>query len=380
MKLSFSAISTYQNCPLSYKFMYVERLPTKRTPVLSFGTSLHSALEKFYGVTVPEPPSLEQLLNHLAQTWEKDGYSDDAEEKQYFEHAKQVLTNFYRTNISQFQIPAAVEQRFAVELDGHVLRGIIDRLDKLPSGGYEIIDYKTGRSLPPRYRVDSDLQLSIYYLAAKELWGIEPERLTLYFLLPDQRISTTRNEADALRTRNIIKSVAASIERDGTEGTFKARENALCPWCDFQNHCPLFKHKFLKEEAQGGITGDEIKKVIDEYAELKRKTGKIESRLLELRDVIHNYCEEHNITRLYTESNVVSRGRRVQSKYNAERLRELLEPIGFWEDVVKVDEVCLRKLLESEELAGEIKQAVAAAKEAENISYALYVQENKNPS
>src|SRR3990172_8493788 len=156
MKLSFSAISTYKNCPLSYKFMYVERLPTKRTPVLSFGTSLHSALEKFYGVTVPEPPSLEQLLNHLAQTWEKDGYSDDAEEKQYFEHAKQVLTNFYRTNISQFQIPAAVEQRFAVELDGHVLRGIIDRLDKLPSGGYEIIDYKTGRSLPPRYRVDSD--------------------------------------------------------------------------------------------------------------------------------------------------------------------------------------------------------------------------------
>src|SRR3989304_5996450 len=177
MKLSFSAISTYKNCPLSYKFMYVDKLPTKRTPVLSFGTSLHAALEKFYAVTVPKPPSLEELLGHLTQTWEKAGYSSDAEEQQYFEHAKQVLTNFYHSNASQFQIPAAVEQRFEVELDGHVLRGIIDRLDKLPAGGYEIIDYKTGRNIPPKYRVDSDLQLSIYYLASKELWGIEPEIL-----------------------------------------------------------------------------------------------------------------------------------------------------------------------------------------------------------
>ena len=378
MKLSFSAISTYKNCPLSYKFMYVDKLPTKRTPVLSFGTSLHAALEKFYAVTVPKPPSLEELLGHLTQTWEKAGYSSEAEEQQYFEHAKQVLTNFYHSNASQFQIPAAVEQRFEVELDGHVLRGIIDRLDKLPAGGYEIIDYKTGRNIPPKYRVDSDLQLSIYYLASKELWGIEPEKLTLYFLIPDQRISTTRNETDARRTRNIIGSVAENISKDGANGTFKARENPLCPWCDFQNRCPLFKHKFLKEEAEGGITGEDIKKVADEYAGLKRDGVKIQSRLSELKEIIHNYCEEHKLTRLFTENTIISRGRRVQPQYNSERLKEILEPLGLWEQVIKVDEVCLRKILESELMAEEIKQAVETAKEVENITYALYVHENRN--
>ncbi len=91
-----------------------------------------------------------------------------------------------------YRIPAALEFRFTVEVEGVPIAGTIDRLDRIPGGGYEIIDYKTNRRLPPMSRVEQDLQLSIYWLAAQQVWGIEPEKLTLYFLLPGQRMTTTR--------------------------------------------------------------------------------------------------------------------------------------------------------------------------------------------
>ena len=55
MKISYSAISSYQTCPLAYKFQYVDRLPTAPSPALSFGQSLHEVLRWFYDVPTEDP-------------------------------------------------------------------------------------------------------------------------------------------------------------------------------------------------------------------------------------------------------------------------------------------------------------------------------------
>src|SRR5207247_3314174 len=135
------------------------------------------------------------------------GFLDDSEERLYADHARQILTDYHRANADSFRIPAALEFRFTVEIEGVSLSGMIDRMDRIPGGGYEIIDYKTNRRLPPKAVVDRDLQLSVYYLAAKEIWGIEPERLTLYYLLPGQRMTTFRTADDAEEVRRRIATV-----------------------------------------------------------------------------------------------------------------------------------------------------------------------------
>ena len=38
------------------------------------------------------------------------------------------------------------ERGFAFKLGDHHVRGRVDRVDRLPDGGYELIDYKTGRA------------------------------------------------------------------------------------------------------------------------------------------------------------------------------------------------------------------------------------------
>src|SRR5207249_7922371 len=125
----------------------------------------------------------------------------------YLDHARQVLADYHRANAASFRVPAALEFRFSIEVEGVPLTGTIDRLARIPGGGYEIIDYKTSRRLPPKAVVDRDLQLSVYYLAAREIWGIEPERLTLYYLLPNQRMTTFRTPADADELRRRVALV-----------------------------------------------------------------------------------------------------------------------------------------------------------------------------
>ena len=185
MRLSYSAISTYELCPAKYRFQYEERLPTTTSPALAFGDSLHRTLHRFHDRPVPVAPSLEELHEMLEGEWVGEGYRDPSEERTYLDHARQVLAGYHRDNAPSFRIPAALEFRFTIEVEGVQISGVIDRMDRIPGGGYEIIDYKTSRRLPPKDRVDRDLQLSVYHLAAREIWGIEPERLTLYFLLPE---------------------------------------------------------------------------------------------------------------------------------------------------------------------------------------------------
>src|SRR5207253_2529608 len=144
----------------------------------------------------------------------------------------------------------------------------------------------------------SDLQLSIYYLAAWEVWGILPARLTLYFLLPGQPMTVTRSPEDLPATRARIAQVAAAIRR----GEFPARENRLCDWCDYQASCPLFAHRFAREETPVDIGG-----AVDEWIATKRRLRRDAERIEELSATIHGYCAETGLRRLYGEDAAVTR-------------------------------------------------------------------------
>jgi hypothetical protein len=106
------------------------------------------------------------------------------------------------------------EEPFALTLapdDGSapvVITGSIDRIDRLPSGGIEIVDYKTGR-VSSQKGVDESLQLSIYALACRDALGLgTPERVTLYFTESALRLSTTRKGPPDEVHERFLESVA----------------------------------------------------------------------------------------------------------------------------------------------------------------------------
>jgi putative RecB family exonuclease len=369
MKLSYSSISTYETCPAKYRFQYQDRLPTSSSPALAFGDALHRALYRFHDRPVPVAPSLEELHEMLESEWVGEGYRDPGEEALYQEHARQVLADYHRVNAGSFRIPAALEFRFTVSVDGVELSGVIDRLDRIPGGGYEIVDYKTSRRLPPKAVVDRDLQLSLYYLASKEIWGIEPERLTLYYLLPGQRMTTFRTPADAEDLRRRIATVAERIDA----GMFEPRANPLCDWCDFQHVCPLFRHKFEREQ---GDPAPRMTEIVDEWISLKREDWERYRRLEELRGLINAFCEEHGYRRLYGSDGTAIDRRPVHvTAPDDEKIRRILEPLGLWERVIAVDPKKLSDLIESRSLPPVVEDALLASREEVRTQHSLYLKD-----
>jgi putative RecB family exonuclease len=368
-RLSYSSINTYETCPAKFRYQYEERLPTGGSPALSFGDSLHKTLYRFHDRPVPVAPPLEELYEILESEWSTEGYRDPSEELLYYEHARQVLSEYHRQNAESFRIPAALEFRFTVEVEGVELSGMIDRMDRIPGGGYEIIDYKTNRRLPPMAVVDRDLQLSLYHLAAKQVWGIEPERLTLYFLLPGQRMSTFRTAQHMDEIRRRVAVVAERIEA----GMFEPRQNPLCDWCDFQRVCPLYRHKYEKEE---GDPAPRMTGIVDEWITLKREHFDRWRRLDELAALINAFCEEHGYRRLYgSDGSAVDRRPQHVTAPVFDQVRAVLEPMGLWDRVLAVDPKKISDLIESRTLPPQVEDALLASREEVRTQHALYLRD-----
>ena len=128
-----------------------------------------------------------------------------------------LLDNFWTGELESRSEVVAEEQDFTLVLepaDGTApvrVYGKIDRIDRLPSGGIEVIDYKTGR-VSSQKGVDENLQLTIYALACRDALGLgTPERVTLYFTESAQRLSTTRTDDQLDAARDEILERARAI-------------------------------------------------------------------------------------------------------------------------------------------------------------------------
>ena len=369
MRLSYSSMNTYELCPAKFKFQYEDRVPQGRSAALSFGDSLHRALHLFHNRPVPVAPSADELLEMLEACWVSEGFLDASEEQTYVDHGRQVLTQYHRENARDYRIPAALEFRFTIDVEGVAVSGVIDRMDRIPGGGYEIVDYKTNRRLPPQSRIDQDLQLSIYHMAAREIWGIEPERLTLYYLLPGQRMTTGRTARDMDELRRRIGIVA---ERIGA-GMFQPRQNPLCDWCEYQPLCPLFRHRYEREQ---GDPAPRMTEIVDEWIALKRKGREVYRRLDELAGLVNAFADEHGYRRLFgSDGAAIDRRAQHVTAPIDEKVREILEPLGLWELVLSVDPGKLNALIESRTLSPDVEDALLASREEVRTQNALYLRE-----
>lgn len=369
MRLSYSSMNTYETCPAKFKFQYEDRVPQGRSAALSFGDSLHRALHLFHNRPVPVPPSVDELLEMLDACWVSEGFVDESEERTYQDHGRQVLSQYHRENADEYRIPAALEFRFTIDVEGVALSGVIDRMDRIPGGGYEIVDYKTNRRLPPQARIDQDLQLSIYHMAAREIWGIEPERLTLYYLLPGQRMTTVRTPRDVDELRRRIGVVAERIEA----GLFEPRQNPLCDWCEYQAICPLFRHRYEREQ---GDPAPRMTQIVDEWIGLKRKGREVYRRIDELAGLINAFADEHGYRRLFgTDGAAIDRRAQHVTAPIEEKVREILEPLGLWEQVLSVDPAKLNALIESRSLSPDVEEQLLASREEVRTQHALYLRE-----
>lgn len=243
--LSYSQIETFRLCPLHYKLRYMFNIPTPVSASLSFGTSVHDALYDFYELyTSGEKVTKDLLLARLEARWRKEGYENKRYEIDMKKRGEKYLSDYFDKEFSTETKIAALEQPFVVPIshEGKSLKigGKIDRVDIRSDGSIEIIDYKTGR-MPSKREVDTNLQLSMYALAASEIpaipFGKKPGDiiLSLYFFDTQTKISTARSIDQLEKEKAVIVDIARQIERSD----FHCSGNQLCERCEYKLFCGL---------------------------------------------------------------------------------------------------------------------------------------------
>ncbi|MEN0013526.1 MAG: PD-(D/E)XK nuclease family protein, partial [Solirubrobacteraceae bacterium] len=228
--LSATDISTYMMCPLQYKFGRVLKVPRPQTVQQRFGIAVHQAIERFHAAGGGHLPKLIALLD---AAWRTGGLGTDEESLQFRARADRALRDYHARLALGPGEPVWVERPFDFRIGRHALRGRVDRVDRLPDGGYELIDIKTG---PPRDRADlqRDVQLALYDLAARDAWKLEPTLRSYYYVLDDHKVQL-ESGVDAAWVTDTVEQVGAGIEAERFEPTPSPK---ACGWCDFRLACP----------------------------------------------------------------------------------------------------------------------------------------------
>jgi RecB family exonuclease len=333
IKTSFSALDTFRQCPLKYKYQVIDKIKAPKIKEAVFGNKIHKALQFFHSKT-PVSPTLDELLNYLKEVWESEVFGDEQTDMIYFSEAIKILKNYYEHYLKTRDkfIVLNTETRFEVLLENPkdqnqktLLRGFIDRVDKTKEG-IEVIDYKTAKKLPSQQEVDNNLQLSLYCLGVLGRWpqflrrGLENIKLTFYYLKHQELLSTRRTKEQLDNVKEQIWQKLAEIEKSD----FPPIPSSLCDWCGYRRICPMWKHLYKE---QISIDDEKVKKVVDEFFELKQINSKNNKKLNELKEMIEGYLDKEKLERVFGETGYITRLTQTRYDYDSNKLKQIIKTL-----------------------------------------------------
>jgi len=249
---SHSRLETFENCPLKYKFRYIERIEKLEQSVEQFlGSRVHEVLKKLYDDLLLEKlDTLDELLEFYAAEWSKNWgphvriVRAGMTERNYFDYGAKCLQNYYtqRRPFRQAQT-LGTETHLTFPLDGdgkYKLRGYVDRIARRADGTIEIHDCKTSRTLPGQQQADADRQLALYQIGVERNW---PEARSVELLWHYVAFSTTlRSRRSPEQLVQLRENTIGLIDRIETTTQFEPRRSILCGWCEYKPDCPIWRH------------------------------------------------------------------------------------------------------------------------------------------
>ena len=130
--------------------------------------------------------------------------------------------------------PVWLERKFDFKVGEHHVRGRVDRVDRLPDGDYELIDYKTGERKTEERAGERP--------AAGALPARRPRGLggrgglgSYYYVLDADKVAAPTKPDDAERVERTVLQVGEGV----LSQDFEPRPSpSVCSWCDYRLICP----------------------------------------------------------------------------------------------------------------------------------------------
>lgn len=253
---SYSKLEVFKNCPLQYKYKYVEKKYSQDTSIaLELGSLCHYVLEQkgkmvaagqavnyeklndiiLNGVTETNEKTKEELLGvgrlkrKYFEVWHE---ADNASGASYDEKIKLFDKVLHEEMEDTEWKPTYFEKSFEFVWDNKVvLKGFIDRIDE-KDGQYRTVDYKTSKKIYEQSKLATSLQFGIYALAILNEFGVLPiESKYRFILIDDEQSALTKGWEK--RLIKALDKTFSDIEISEGKNTFVPKPSPLCHWCNF---------------------------------------------------------------------------------------------------------------------------------------------------
>ena len=291
--LSYSRLSRFETCPLSYRLHYIEKKQAEPGLPLRFGKTIHAVLERLIKEVVDDERtgtlSEERAIELYREAWGAERLTG----MDVFAEGLAILRRFIaEQGVVDHRDVLAIEKEFRLPVGPFEVLGFIDRVDWIDDETVEVIDYKTNHQLFTRDEVDTSLQMSLYEVAVRRLWPwAKKVKLSFWMLRHGVRQVTTRTEEQLADALAYVETLGRQTE---TATEYPARLNINCSYCDHRKQCPAYaealkgKREFIVEDLA------DLEGVAREREEVARLAKALYARKEELEDILKAQLKERD--------------------------------------------------------------------------------------
>ncbi|OGR97220.1 MAG: hypothetical protein A2016_03195 [Elusimicrobia bacterium GWF2_62_30] len=291
LAFSYSKMSLYEECPLKYKFKYIDKIKEEPKYYFAFGKSVHTALEFMYAVKAPPFPTVDEVCEAFRQDWNlksylEKGYRTEQRADDDYKKGVAMLRAYYEHNRVRLAPPFLLEYSTDVETDGLLVRIIADKIEYLGGGQVLITDYKTGKDVKRQpsqlymyqkiAELDPRLKEKIAETYGQKVSNVRISKMLYYHVPTNKEYFFERADDREIggfweRVLGVADSIRG-LKFDPTPGEMQ------CSWCDYKKLCPNFSggHKVLQPQAG---PADPVEVLVDRYGRLKERMDELQVQL-----------------------------------------------------------------------------------------------------
>lgn len=251
--ISASQIGQFLFCPLAYKYIYIDKVPTERGSIYTaYGSAIHSALEFNYRQKITSRIDLptDDVIAHFVESFEKEKQALNGNPGAMVYGSGDPWPGFvltgenviaaYMAQVAPTIQPLHVELEFELTLKNYpiTLKGFIDLIDE----NHVIRDYKTvgktGFKEWTQAKADDSIQLTLYAAAFRKLFNREEGGIQIDLIPRDHKpvfksVKTGRSQEQVRR----VLEMATTIDKMIDLGIWVPNLNS-CGECPFRATCP----------------------------------------------------------------------------------------------------------------------------------------------
>lgn len=291
--LSFSRLQRFEQCPLSFRLHYIDQRKAEPGVPLRFGKAVHAVLETLVREAVATRSTGPLSVARAIELWGPEWAKANLVGLELFTQGVAILKQFVRDEgVLDPSTVLATEKEFRLEIGGFSVLGFIDRVNWIDEETVEVVDYKTNHQLFTRDEVDASLQMSLYELAARQLWPwAKKVRLTFWMLRHGLRQTTTRTADELEAAKAYVEAMGKQTE---TASEYPARLHSGCTYCDHRSACPAYAE--VLDGSREVVHDDlaDLEQIAVERERVATRVRILQAHKTELEKVIKNHLKNES--------------------------------------------------------------------------------------